>query len=64
MSQHVTMREYCLILTAIAALSGIHACSNYLIENLQKLQQRAVKVILGKPYEIRSCEFLADLGWQ
>ena len=39
-------------------------CSNYLIENLQKLQNRAARVISGKTYEIRSREILSDLGWQ
>ena len=37
-------------------------CSNYLIENLQKLQSRAARVISGKSYEIRSCEILSDLA--
>ena len=39
-------------------------CSNYLIENLQKLQNRAARVISGRAYEIRSREILSDLGWQ
>ena len=39
-------------------------CSNYLIENLQKLQNRAARVISCKTYEIRSREILSDLGWQ
>ena len=39
-------------------------CSNYLTENLQKLQNRAARVITGKTYEIRSREILSDLGWQ
>ena len=39
-------------------------CSNYLIENLQKLQNRAARVISGKSYEIRSCEILSELGWR
>ena len=39
-------------------------CSNYLIENLQKLQKRAARVISGKSYEIRSCEILSELGWR
>ena len=41
-----------------------YTCSNYLIENLQKLQNRAARVISGKTYEIRSREILSDLGWQ
>ena len=40
------------------------ACSNYLIENLQKLQNRAARVISGKSYDIRSCEILSELGWR
>ena len=39
-------------------------CSNYLIENLQKLQNRAARVISGKSYEIRSYEILSELGWR
>ena len=39
-------------------------CCNYLIQNLQKLQNRAARIISGKTYDIRSCEILADLGWQ
>ena len=39
-------------------------CSNYLIENLQKLQKRAARVISGKTYEIRSREILSDLVWR
>ena len=39
-------------------------CSNCLIENLQKLQNRAARIISGKTYDIRSCEILADLRWQ
>ena len=39
-------------------------CSNYLIENVQKLQNRAARIISGKTYDIRSFEILADLGWQ
>ena len=35
-----------------------------MIENLQKLQNRVARVILGKTYEIRSREILSDLGWQ
>ena len=46
----------------IVVLSGIRA--DYLIENLQKLQNRAARVITGKSYEIRSCEILSDLGWR
>ena len=39
-------------------------CRNYLIENLQKLQNRAAGFISGKMYETRSREILSDLGWQ
>ena len=38
--------------------------SNYLIENLQKLQNRAARIVSGKTYDIRSSEILADLGWR
>ena len=39
-------------------------CSNYLIEKLQKMQNRAARVITGTSYETMSSEILADLGWQ
>jgi hypothetical protein len=39
-------------------------CSKYLLEKLQKLQNRAARVITGKSYEIRSSEILKNLGWQ
>ena len=39
-------------------------CSNYLLEKLQKLQNRAARVITGKSYETRSSEILKNLGWQ
>ena len=44
-------------------LSVWDTCSNYLIENLQKLQNRTASVISGKTYETRSREILSDLGW-
>ena len=39
-------------------------CSNDLIEKLQKMQNRAARVITGKSYETRSIEILTELGWQ
>ena len=39
-------------------------CSNYLLDKLQKMQNRAARVITGKPYEVRSAEILKELGWQ
>ena len=39
-------------------------CSKYLLEKLQKLQNRAARVISGKSYETRSSEILKYLGWQ
>ena len=51
-------------LPTVPLLQFWDTCSNYLIENLQKLQNRAARVISGKTYEIRSREILSDLGWQ
>jgi hypothetical protein len=39
-------------------------CSKYLLEKLQKLQNRAARGITGKSYETRSSEILKNLGWQ
>ena len=40
------------------------ACSDYLREKSQKMQNRAGRDITGKSYQARSSEILADLGWQ
>ena len=29
-------------------------CSSYLLDNMQKMQNRAARIIMSKPYEIRS----------
>ena len=39
-------------------------CSDYLIDKLQKLQNRAACVITSKTYETRSCDALKELQWQ
>jgi hypothetical protein len=39
-------------------------CSDYLIDKLQKLQNRAAHVITSKTYETRSCNVLKELQWQ
>jgi hypothetical protein len=39
-------------------------CSDYLIDKLQKLQNRAARVITSKTYETRSCDVLKELQWQ
>jgi hypothetical protein len=39
-------------------------CSDYLIDKLQKLQNRAARVITGRTYETRSCDVLKELHWQ
>ena len=52
-----------LVMPYFAYRSVWDTCSNYLIENLQKLQKRAESVISGKTYETRSREILSDLGW-
>ena len=36
----------------------------YLLEKLQKMQNRAARVITGKSYEVRSQSILQELGWQ
>ena len=39
-------------------------CSDYLIDKLQKLQNRAARVITGRSYETRSRDVLKELHWQ
>lgn len=39
-------------------------CENYLQEKLQKMQNRAARVITGKTYEVRSVEILSELNWK
>ena len=36
----------------------------YSLEKLQKMQNRAARVITGKSYEVRSQSILQELGWQ
>ena len=36
----------------------------YSLEKLQKMQNRAARVITGRSYEVRSETILQDLGWQ
>ena len=39
-------------------------CSDYLIDKLQKLQNRAARVITGRSYKTRSRDVLKELQWQ
>lgn len=39
-------------------------CSDYLIEKLQKFQNRAARVITGRTYETRTSDVLEELDWQ
>ena len=40
-------------------------CSNYLLEKLQKMQNRAARVITGKSYEVSNYDdILRELSWQ
>ena len=39
-------------------------CGNCLLQRLQKMQNRAARVITGKTYEVRSSEILRELDWQ
>ena len=40
------------------------SCSVYLQDKLQKMQNRAARVITGKPYDTRISDMLNELGWQ
>jgi hypothetical protein len=39
-------------------------CSVYLQDKLQKMQNRAARVIAEKPYDARISDMLNELGWQ
>jgi hypothetical protein len=39
-------------------------CSDYLLNKLQKLQNRAARVITGRTYETRSKDVLKELNWK
>ena len=39
-------------------------CSKYLLDKLQKMQNRAARVITGRPYDISSSTALRELNWQ
>lgn len=39
-------------------------CNKTLREKMQKLQNRAARIISGDTYEVRSCEILNKLGWK
>jgi hypothetical protein len=39
-------------------------CGNCLLQRLQKMQNRAASVVIGKSYEVRSSEILRELDWQ
>ena len=61
--------EFCLDLLRskfwlIGEWSIVGYCGIVLKEKLQKCQSRAVKVITGASYDIRSADVLATLGWQ
>ena len=38
-------------------------CSNYLLDKLEKMQNRTARIITGKSYEVRSAEILKELRW-
>jgi L-2-hydroxyglutarate oxidase LhgO len=48
----------------IAALHVWDIENAYSLEKLQKLQNRAARVITGKLYDVRSKDILEELSWQ
>ena len=38
--------------------------NNSMLDKLQKLQNRAARIITGKSYETRSSDMLSDLNWK
>ena len=39
-------------------------CSDYLLDDLQKIQNKSARIITGKSYEVRSIDLLNDLNWK
>lgn len=39
-------------------------CSNYLLDNLQRMQNNAARIIEGKHYEFRSMGLFKELIWK
>ncbi len=39
-------------------------CSDYLLDTLQKMQNRAARIITGRPYDIPTKEIFRELNWQ
>ena len=39
-------------------------CSEYLLDKLQKVQNRAARIITGRPYDIPTKEIFRELNWQ
>ena len=39
-------------------------CSEYLLDKLQKMQNRAGRIVTGRPYEIATKEIFRELNWQ
>ena len=39
-------------------------CSTYLLDKIQKMQNRASRIITGRSYETRSSDLLQELNWQ
>ena len=48
----------------IVAWFGITIYCDYLKNRLQKLQNRAARIITGKTYEVSSEDVLTELDWQ
>ena len=38
-------------------------CSNYSLDDLQKMQNRTARIITGKSYDVRSIDLLKKLNW-
>ena len=70
------MKEYVFISTLIKVYNGIilphfdycslvwDECADYLLAKLQKLQNRAARVITGSSYKTNSEDILSELNWQ
>ena len=58
------MRASCFTLFLLLLLSIWNNCSITLKTNLQKLQNRAARIITSDTYDIRSKQILEKLGWK
>ena len=40
-----------------------HNCSDYRLDKVQEMQNRAARIVTGRPYKVRSNDVLKELNW-